>query len=167
MITMRDGTTIEIQNTDAEGRVVLADPLFEAQSEKPDLIIDFATLTGAMRVALGTDIPGFFATNNASGQQVQKISGEINDQVWQMPLYEPYNALIKSNVAELSNCPKVGMGGGISAALFLKHFVKDSEWMHVDLMAWNTQEKPGQPVGGEAMALRTFFLYLKQRYAVE
>jgi leucyl aminopeptidase len=164
VITMRDGTTVEVKNTDAEGRLVLADALYEAHCEQPDLIIDFATLTGAMRVALGTDLPALFATDNETANALQDLSEELGDPVWRMPLFKAYRPHIQGDIADLSNAAKVAVGGGITAALFLQHFVRDSEWVHVDLMAWNTQAMPGQPQGGEAMGLRAFLAYLERRY---
>lgn len=165
VITMRDGTTVEVKNTDAEGRLVLADALYEPHCEQPDLIIDFATLTGAMRVALGTDLPALFATDDNMANTLQGLSEKLNDPLWRMPLFKAYQPHIQGDIADLSNLAKVSVGGGITAALFLQHFVRDSDWIHVDLMAWNAQAMPGQPKGGEAMGLRAFLIYLKQRYS--
>ena len=165
VITMRNGLTVQVKNTDAEGRLILADALYKAHTESPDLIIDFATLTGAMRVALGTDIPGFFSTNKQMALDLQEISGLVGDLVWNMPLFSGYNSDILGGISNYSNVSDSGFGGAITAALFLQKFVGNSEWIHFDLMAWNHKSRPGRPVGGEAMGLIAITTYLKQRYS--
>ncbi|MDF2940465.1 MAG: pepA 2 [Gammaproteobacteria bacterium] len=166
IITSKNGKTIEVGNTDAEGRVVLADALSEASQEQPDLLIDFATLTGAARVALGTALPALFSNQDELAWAVVKAGKQENDPLWQMPLFAPYKRFIKGKIADLSNNPSTGMGGAITAALFLECFVNESiPWMHIDLMAWNDSNQPGRPEGGEAMGMRAMFAYLAKRYA--
>lgn len=166
VITSRKGITIEVGNTDAEGRIVLADALTEAASDDPDLIIDMATLTGAARVALGTDLPALFANNDAIAAQVLQHADQQNDPIWRMPLFAMYREAINSQIADINNNTADSYAGAITAALFLKEFVPDTiPWMHFDLMAWNVKARPGRPQGGEAMALRALFAFLKERYA--
>lgn len=163
VIKSRKGITIEIGNTDAEGRVILADALTEAASEKPDLIIDIATLTGAARVALGTELPAVFSNNDGIMQKVIQSANLVLDPMWQLPLYEPYRDSINSAIADITNSGLDSYGGAITAALFLKEFVPDDiPWLHFDLMAWNLRPRPGRPAGGEAMVLRGLFHYLAQ-----
>jgi len=165
VVTTRNGLTVEIHNTDAEGRLVLGDALAEADTEQPELIIDFATLTGAMRVALGTELPGFFSTNDEVAAGITLAGSKINDPVWRMPLYSPYDDLFKSTIADMTNCPSVPFGGAITAALYLQKFVgKDTDWLHFDIMAFNIRHLSGRPVGGEAFGIRAVFNYLKSRY---
>lgn len=166
VLTSRKGLTVEIGNTDAEGRLVLADALTEAVSEKPELLIDMSTLTGAARIALGTELPAVFSNNDEAVQAIVKQSEEISDYIWRMPLFAAYRESINSSIADLSNTGADSYGGAITAALFLKEFVPDDiAWLHYDLMAWNLKTKPGRPAGGEAMALRGLFYYLKNRFA--
>ncbi|GGI74795.1 leucyl aminopeptidase family protein [Shewanella gelidii] len=168
VIKTRKGLTVEIDNTDAEGRLVLCDALSEASDEQPEVIIDFATLTGAMRVALGTELPGFFSTDNKLAQQLTESGLAVQDPVWQMPLHAPYFDLIKSNVADLSNCGQGPFGGAITAALYLQAFVDENiSWTHFDVMAWNNRKLPGRPVGGEAFGIRAVFDYLANRYEID
>jgi len=165
VITSRSGKTIEVGNTDAEGRVVLADALTEAVSEKPELIIDMATLTGAARVALGTDLPALFANNDQVAQALTACGEEVNDPMWRLPLFTGYRELINSPIADINNNSSEPYGGAITAALFLKEFVPDDiPWVHLDLMAWNLRTRPGRPQGGEAMTLRAVFKYLQDKY---
>ena len=165
VITSRSGKTIEVGNTDAEGRVVLADALTEAVSEKPDLIIDITTLTGAARVALGTELPALFCNNDKLAHDVITSGDSISDPMWRLPLFAAYREHIASQIADLNNNSSDSYAGAISAALFLKEFVPDDiPWLHFDLMAWNTKTRPGRPQGGEAMALRGLFNYLSNRY---
>lgn len=162
VIPTRKGLTVEIGNTDAEGRVILADALTEAASENPDLIIDLATLTGAARVALGTELPALFSNHDETALAVLKTSRLVQDELWQLPLYEPYADANKSLIADINNSPAESYGGAITAALFLKAFVPDNiPWMHIDMMAWNLKARPGKPVGGEAMGIRALFEYLR------
>jgi leucyl aminopeptidase len=165
VIQSRKGITIEIGNTDAEGRVVLSDALTEAVSEKPDLLIDMATLTGAARIALGTDLPALFSNNDKVAEDVIRHGNQELDPVWRMPLFTMYRELINSTIADINNAGVDSYGGAITAALFLKEFVPDEiAWMHFDMMAWNLKTRPGRPQGGEAMALRALFSYLQERF---
>ncbi|MGB0935244.1 MAG: leucyl aminopeptidase family protein [Alphaproteobacteria bacterium] len=166
IIRSRKGLTIEIGNTDAEGRVVLADALDLACEDNPDLIIDMATLTGAARVALGTELPALFSNNDEIAHEAIAFSHQEQDSMWHMPLWQPYRALINSPNADIKNNPSTGMGGAISAALFLESFLeKDIPWIHIDVMAWNTSSKPGRPEGGEAMGIRGLFRMLEKKYS--
>jgi len=165
VITTRKGLTVEIDNTDAEGRLVLCDALAEADNDKPELIIDFATLTGAMRVALGTELPGFFSTNDEVAQGITEAGSKISDPVWRMPLYSPYNDLFKSTIADMANCGTGPFGGAITAALYLQKFVgKETNWVHFDVMAFNVRALSGRPLGGEAFGIRAVFDYLQARF---
>lgn len=165
VIKSRKGMTIEIGNTDAEGRVVLADALTEAASEKPDLIIDIATLTGAARIALGTELPAVFSNDNNVCEAVIKHSYQVQDPVWRLPLFGLYRDSLNSAIADINNNGSDSYGGAITAALFLNEFVpNDIPWLHYDLMAWNLKTRPGRPQGGEAMGLRGLFSYLKEKY---
>lgn len=166
VVKTRKGLTVEIDNTDAEGRLVLCDALAEAQTEQPDLLVDFATLTGACRIALGTELPGFFSTDKQVAADII-AAGEANqDPVWQLPLFGQYKALFKSDIADIANCGSTPFGGAITAALYLKEFVEPTvtPWVHFDVMAWNLRALPGRPVGGEALGLRAMFDYLTGRY---
>jgi leucyl aminopeptidase len=165
VIRSRKGLTVEIENTDAEGRLVLADALAEAASEEPDLLIDFATLTGAARVALGTDVPAFFTHDDELAGALAAASKSEDDPVWRLPLHEPYRRDIKSQVADVLNCSTTAFGGAITAALFLERFVpRKTDWVHIDVMAWNMSGRLGRPKGGEAMGLYAMFRYLQGRY---
>ncbi len=158
VITMRNGKTVEVTNTDAEGRLILADVLTEACAEKPDLLIDFSTLTGAARVALGADIAAMFSSDDEVSKAIINAANEVQDPVWQMPLYQPYNDLLKSPIADLNNAASAPYGGAITAALFIQQFI-DSKipWVHFDIMAMNPASRPGRPEGGEANMLRGVF----------
>jgi leucyl aminopeptidase len=165
IIKTRKGLTVEIGNTDAEGRLVLADALTEAVMEKPDLLIDFATLTGAARVALGTDLPALFCNNDALAADLVNLGLQEQDPLWRLPLHAPYRESLNSSVADINNCSSDSYAGAITAALFIQEFVPDSiRWLHLDLMAWNTKTRPGKPLGGEAMALRTLFSYVQKNF---
>jgi leucyl aminopeptidase len=166
VIKSRKGLTIEIGNTDAEGRVILADALTEAVSEKPELLIDIATLTGAARIALGTELPALFANNDSVAADVIRHGKKNDDPVWRLPLFSQYRELLNSTIADINNNASESYGGAITAAIFLKEFVPDDiPWLHFDLMAWNQRARPGRPQGGEAMALRALFSYLTERFA--
>lgn len=166
VITSRKGLTIEIGNTDAEGRVILCDALTEAVSENPDLLIDISTLTGAARVALGTELPALFCNNDQLAQDMLLHGERECDPMWRLPLFAPYREHLNSQIADINNNSSESTAGAISAALFLKEFVPDDiPWIHLDLMAWNTKTRPGRPQGGEAMSLRAIFSYLEQRFA--
>ncbi len=166
VLTSRSGKTIEIDNTDAEGRLILCDAISKAVEDKPDLIIDFATLTGAARIALGTEVPAFFTNDDSLAADLLHASQSINDPVWQMPLHESYRYMLDSTIADICNSASSGYGGAITAALFLKEFVPaETKWIHFDVMAWNTRSRAGRPKGGEGMGLRTVIEFLQQRYS--
>jgi leucyl aminopeptidase len=165
VLNSRKGLTIEIDNTDAEGRLVLCDALAEAARDDPELIIDFATLTGAARVALGTELPAFFTNSDSLATALMKSANDARDPVWRLPLYEPYRTFLDSEIADILNSSPEPYGGAITAALFLKEFVPATcEWVHFDVMAWNNRTQPGRPKGGEAMAMRAVFAYLRERF---
>ena len=162
---MRNGLTVEIDNTDAEGRLVLADALVKACEDSPELLIDFATLTGAARVAVGTEIAAMFTPDDALANALMQQAVPINDPLWRLPLFSGYQPLLESSVADLVNSSPSSYAGAITAALFLQRFVSNlSAWVHFDIMAWNVANKPGKPEGGEAMAVRAIFYYLAQQY---
>ncbi|MEL6435730.1 MAG: leucyl aminopeptidase family protein [Pseudomonadota bacterium] len=163
----RKGMTVEIGNTDAEGRLVLADVLTLADEESPELLIDFATLTGAARVALGPDIAPFYTASDAVAQDLSDASVVERDPVWRMPLWDDYAKGLSSNVADCCNITTDGMAGSITAALFLKKFVENAEtWMHFDVYAWSPSGKAHAPAGGEAQGIRALMTVLQRRYAV-
>jgi leucyl aminopeptidase len=164
VVTTRKGLTVEIHNTDAEGRLVLCDALAEAENDDPTLIIDFATLTGAMRVALGTELPGFFSNNDQVATDITLAGSKISDPVWRMPLYSPYDNLFDSTIADMTNCPAQPFGGAITAALYLQRFVEKTDWVHFDVMAFNVRHLSGRPLGGEAFGIRAVFDYLQARF---
>jgi leucyl aminopeptidase len=165
VLQTRAGKTVEIDNTDAEGRLVLCDALTKAGEGNPDLIIDFATLTGAARVAVGTEIPVFFTNNDALGAEINKASAQTDELVWQLPMHKPYRSYLDSDIADLLNSSPQGYGGAITAALYLNEFVdENTQWAHFDIMAWNNRHRPGRPKGGEAMGLLTVFQLLENRY---
>jgi len=165
VIRSRRGLFVEIDNTDAEGRLILADALARASEDQPELIIDFATLTGAARVALGPDLPAFFASSEELAAEVTNAARRVQDPIWRMPLWDPYDDMLKSDIADLANAANSPMAGSIIAALFLKRFVPDEiQWAHFDTYAWRDVAKPGRPKGGEALGLRTMFAFLKGRY---
>lgn len=166
IIDTRAHKTVEVDNTDAEGRIVLCDALALACESSPDMIIDFATLTGAARVAVGTEIPALFSNSNAFIESIQSISNS-GECIWPLPLHQPYRCQLDSSVADIANCSAEGYGGAITAALYLQEFVEErTEWAHFDVMAWNTRHRAGRPKGGEAMGLLTVFEYLKERYPI-
>lgn len=165
IIKMRNEKTVEVDNTDAEGRLVLADAMVAACENNPQLVIDFATLTGAARVAVGTEIGAMFSNNAGIAADVLLQAKAVNDPVWQLPLHKPYHAELKSQFADLVNCSTSGYGGAITAALFLQEFIDEKiDWLHFDVMAWNTRNRPGRPKGGEAMGVRAVFEWLNQKY---
>jgi leucyl aminopeptidase len=161
----RKGITVEIGNTDAEGRLVLADALALADDEKPVLIADFATLTGAARVALGTDLPAMFTDDDALAIEMSKAGTAENDPVWRLPLWQPYEALLDSKVSDINNVSSGGHGGAITAALFLKKFVTAKSWLHFDIFAWSASSRPGRPEGAELMTARALYALLSARYS--
>ncbi|NKD87617.1 leucyl aminopeptidase family protein [Haematospirillum sp. 15-248] len=165
ILRTRKGLTVEISNTDAEGRLILADALAEGDSEKPELMIDFATLTGAARVALGPELPALFSNQDTLAADLVAAGQREHDPLWHMPLWDGYRSMIESRIADLDNAPEGGMAGAITAALFLQSFVSDSTpWAHIDLFAWNQKARPGRPVGGEAMTLKAIFSVLQDRF---
>jgi len=165
ILRTRDGTSVEIGNTDAEGRVVLSDALTLAAEDGAERIIDFATLTGAARVALGEDLPPLYARDPAQARSLQDLSFQLDDPLWHMPLYMPYKSQIQPKIADLSNSGTSSFGGSLTAALFLDHFVpKGIDWMHLDVYAWNLGDRPGRPAGGEAQGLRTMLAWLERDY---
>lgn len=159
------GLTIEIGNTDAEGRIILADAIAYGASLKPDLIIDMATLTGAGRIALGTDIAAMFCNNDDIANELLSYADKTMDPIWRLPLYNAYRESLNTPVADINNASSDGYGGAIVAALFLQEFIPpEIPWLHFDMMAWNLKSRPGRPQGGEAHALRALFAFLKARY---
>lgn len=167
VLNSRKGLTVEIGDTDAEGRLILADALAEADEEKPDLLIDFATLTGAARVALGPDLPAMFTPDDDLATAIADHGFEQRDPVWRLPLWAPYAKWLDSRVADLNNVSDGGMAGAVTAALFLKRFVTETpSWVHFDLYAWTLKPAPGRPVGAEAYTLRALFALLQERFGV-
>ncbi|MEG3082421.1 leucyl aminopeptidase family protein [Sphingomonas sp. PB2P12] len=165
VLATRKGLTVENTNTDAEGRLVLGDALTKAGEDSPELILDFATLTGAARVALGPDLPPMFTDDEMLAADLIAAGLEQNDQMWRLPLWNGYDEMLKSDVADMVNAPDGGFAGAITAALFLRRFVpKDTAWAHLDVFAWRPSAKPGRPKGGEAYALRATFAMLAKRY---
>ena len=164
----RQGLTIEIHNTDAEGRLILCDALAEAGSEQPAVLLDFATLTGAARVALGTAMPALFCNDETLAAGLLAAAEREQDPFWRLPLHQPYREMLDSKIADIANASESSYAGAITAALFLKEFVAPGiPWAHFDLMAWNLKTQPGRPEGGEAMALRAVFGWLGERYGIE
>lgn len=158
----RKGLTVQIDNTDAEGRLILADALAYADEDEPDLLIDMATLTGAARVALGPDLPPFFTDDEDLAHELVDASLETDDPMWRLPLYRGYDKNIRAQIADLTNSPSGGMAGAITAALFLKRFVgKSKSWVHFDIFGWSQSERPHSPVGGEAQAIRALYRFLR------
>lgn len=164
IVKTRKGLTVEIDNTDAEGRLVLCDALALADDEQPDLLIDFATLTGAARVALGLEVPGYYSTDDGVAEGLQQGGDDAEDAIWRLPLHQPYAEFMKGTISDLVNGAPKPFGGSITAALYLQHFVEQSPWVHFDVGAWNDRPRPGRPVGGEAMGLRAVFMALQRRY---
>jgi len=161
----RKGLSVEIGNTDAEGRLILADALAYADEEAPDLLIDMGTLTGAARVALGPDLPPFYTNDETLAQDVARCAREENDPLWRMPLWPPYDAWLDSKIANLNNAPSGGFAGSITCALFLQRFVERARnWLHLDIYAWTPTAKPARPEGGECQAARAIFKLLGERY---
>ena len=166
VLSTRKGMSVEIGNTDAEGRLVLADALTLACEEQPDLLVDMATLTGAARVALGPDIPPVFTDDEALAADLASASAATFDPVWRLPLHAPYRRILESKIADINNAGSGGFAGAITAALFLKEFVEPRvPWMHFDVFAWTPTAKPTCPVGGEAQAIRALDHLLRRRYA--
>jgi len=167
VIKTRKGISVEIGNTDAEGRLVLADALTEACNDKPDLLIDFATLTGAARTALGPEIPPIFTNDDKTARDFEAASARTNDPLWRLPLWKNYESMIKSDIADVNNSGG-SFAGAITAALFLQRFVeKDINWVHIDTYGWNPTSKAGSPKGGEAYAIRASFDMIEKRFGTK
>ena len=165
VLESRKGLKVEIGNTDAEGRLVLADALALADQEEPDLIIDLATLTGAARVALGPDLPPVYTDDDAFAADLARHAMAEHDPLWRMPLWTPYAEMIKSKIADIDNAGKGGFAGSITAALFLRRFVDNAKtWLHGDVYGWRPSARPGQPEGGEAQTIRALYALLTERY---
>ncbi len=168
ILPSRKGLTVEVNNTDAEGRLVLADALALADEEAPELIISLATLTGAARVALGPDVPPFFTDDEALAADLAAASQAVADPLWRLPFWEPYEPMIEPGIADLDNAPSGGMAGAITAALFLRRFVTAApRYLHLDIFGWTPVAKPGRPKGGAFQAARAVFALLEARYGVE
>jgi leucyl aminopeptidase len=167
VLQTRKGLTVEVGNTDAEGRLILCDALALADAEKPDLIIDFATLTGAARVALGPELPALFGNDSQLVADLARVAAAEHDDLWPMPLWAPYADELGSKIADLNNIAGSSHAGAIFGALFLQRFVTESpRWLHIDLYAWNAKDRPGRGVGAEAQALRGVYRFLAQRYGL-
>jgi len=167
VLASRKGLSIEVDNTDAEGRLVLCDLLTEAceAKDKPDLLVDYATLTGAARVAVGTEIAATFTDEAVLYGELESAAQRLGDPVWRLPLHTPYRSSLDSSVADIVNCSSGGYGGAITAALFLREFVEPQvPWIHFDVMAFNTRTRPGRPKGGEAMGMRAMFEVIRARF---
>jgi leucyl aminopeptidase len=165
VLRSRKGLTVEIGNTDAEGRLVLADALARAVEAGPELILDFATLTGAARVALGPDLPALFSNDDGLAEAMLGAGEEVADPIWRMPLWQPYEDMLASDVADLGNSAEGSMAGAVTAALFLRKFVPENvAWAHLDTFAWRSAAKPGRPKGGDALGLRATWRMLAGRY---
>jgi len=166
VVPTRKGISVEIGNTDAEGRLILCDALHEGASEKPAMMIDCATLTGAARVALGTDLPALFSNDDSLADALIASGRDVTDPMWRLPLFDGYRRLLDSKVADINNAPGVAFGGAITAALYLKEFVPDDvPWAHFDMMGWNNASRPGRPEGGEAQAARAIFATIEKRFS--
>jgi leucyl aminopeptidase len=165
IIRSRQGLHVEIDNTDAEGRLILADALTRAAEDEPELIIDFATLTGAARIALGPDLPAMFANQDALAGEIEHASTDVSDPIWRLPLWDAYDEMLKSDVADIVNSGGA-MAGTITAALFLRRFVPaEVPWVHLDTFAWRPAAKPGRPKGGDALGLRGAYEMLRRKYS--
>ena len=171
VLRSRKGLSVEVGNTDAEGRLILADALTDGASERPSLLIDCATLTGACRTALGPELPGLFTEDEALARDLLAAAESTHDPLWRLPLWAPYRQMLDSKVADINNAGDSPFGGAITAALFLREFVRPADsgekqvpWAHIDLFAWNTSDRPGRPQGGEAMAQRALFELIRSRF---
>jgi leucyl aminopeptidase len=165
VLRARTGRTIEIGNTDAEGRLILADALAYAAEPAPALLFDFATLTGAARVALGPELPALFTNDDAAADGLAPAGRDAGDPLWRLPLWRPYRTLLRSTIADCNNAGEGGMAGAITAALFMEHFVPDgTAWVHLDIFGWNANARPGRPKGAIATGLFAAINYLEQRF---
>ena len=162
----RSGQTVEIGNTDAEGRLILADALTLADEESPELVLDMATLTGAARTALGPDLPPLYSTDDALARELMAAGLAADDPLWQMPLWAPYQSMLNSRIADVNHVSSGAFAGSITAALFLKRFVKNAKaWVHLDIFAWAPEARAGRPFGGTDQGIRAVYGVLKQRYS--
>jgi leucyl aminopeptidase len=167
VLRSRKGLTVEIGNTDAEGRLILADALALADEEPPELLIDFATLTGAARVALGPDLPPFYTDDEALAAEIARHGDAVHDPVWRLPLWKAYESKLDGKIADLNNAPAGGMAGSIVAALFLRRFVSPGvNWAHFDIYGWTPAAKPGRPEGGEAQGSRLAFALAREKFGL-
>jgi leucyl aminopeptidase len=165
VLATRKGLTVEVGNTDAEGRLILCDALALADEEEPELLIDLATLTGAARVALGPELPAVFTNNEALVGDLIRVAKEAVDHLWLLPLWSGYDDELASKIADLNNVSPSGFSGAIIGGLFLKRFVsKTKQWVHIDMYGWNAKDRPGRPVGAEPQCVRALYAYLRQRY---
>jgi len=168
VLQSRKGLTVEIGNTDAEGRLILADALALADEDEPELVVDFATLTGAARVALGPDLPACFTEDDALAADLARLAAAVNDPVWRLPLWPPYATMLDSKIADINHVSAGPFAGSVTAALFLRRFVTAAKsYVHFDLFAWNPKPQPGRPEGGEVQAARLIYALLKERYGAE
>ena len=158
------GLSVEIDNTDAEGRLIMCDCLALAAEEEPSLVIDFSTLTGSARSAVGAEISAMFCNDDSLAERIYDAGERTEDPIWRLPLHKPYRHMLKSNIADMVNSAPSPDAGAITAALFLENFINDYPWVHFDINAFNTRHRPGRPEGGEAMAMRAIFDYLKERF---
>jgi leucyl aminopeptidase len=166
VLRSRTGQTVEIGNTDAEGRLILADALALADEEKPELLLDMATLTGAARTALGPDLPALFSTDDGLARDLMAVGLAADDPLWQMPLWTPYEQMMKSKIADVNNASQAPYAGSVTAALFLKRFVRNAgTWVHLDIFGWAPEARPGRPFGGTDQGIRSVYGVLKQRYS--
>ena len=165
VLKSRKGITVEIGNTDAEGRLILADALALADEERPELLIDMATLTGAARVALGPDLPPLYSTDDVLARDLMAAGATSDDPLWQMPLWSPYDSMMSSKIADVNNAASGGFAGSVTAALFLRRFVENAgAWVHLDIYGWVPEARPGRPQGGADQGIRAVYGVLKQRY---
>ena len=166
VVRSRNGLQVEIDNTDAEGRLILADAITRAVESEPELLVDFATLTGAARVALGPDLPALFVNDDDLARSIEHAASEVEDPLWRMPLWDAYDEMLKSDIADMANSANSPMAGAVVAAMFLKRFVPEGlKWAHLDTFAWRDKPKPGRPKGGEALGLRAFFAALSDLHS--
>ena len=166
VLNTRAGITVEVGNTDAEGRIILCDALTEADSEKPDLLVDCATLTGAARVALGPDLPAFFTDDEELASKLHEHGLIEEDPLWRLPLYRPYTTNLESQIADINNVSEGPFAGAITAALYLKKFVKNTKrCVHIDSYAWNDTSRPGRPKGGDPLGLRALYSYIREEFS--
>lgn len=166
IIASRKGLSIEVGNTDAEGRLILADALTRAAELEPALTLDLATLTGAARIALGPQLPPFFTDDEELAEAIARHARAAADPVWRLPLWKPYADALDSDVAEIKNDPDAwAQAGAVTAALFLQRFAPAGPWAHFDVFAWNSRSQPGRPVGGEAQAIRGLYAMIRERFA--